>query len=54
MKRFGILLLLYLLFGSDISAQNRSGADAARGLPSIAEKVAGMQKFPGYFPFYWT
>ena len=53
MKRFGILLLLYLLFGSDISAQNRSGADAARGLPSIAEKVAGMQKFPGYFPFYW-
>jgi len=21
--------------------------------PSIAEKTAGMQSFPGYFPFYW-
>src|SRR5436309_5727061 len=53
MKRLGLLLLFCLLFVSGISAQNRSGSDAARGLPSIAEKVAGMQKFPGYFPFYW-
>jgi len=21
--------------------------------PTISEKVAGMEKFPGYFPFYW-
>src|SRR5947199_2555105 len=53
MKRFGILLSLCLLLATNLSAQNRSGADAARGLPTLAEKVAGMQKFPGYFPFYW-
>src|SRR5437588_12033798 len=53
MKRFGMLLSLCLLLATNISAQNRSGSDAARGLPSIAEKVAGMQKFPGYFSFYW-
>src|SRR5437870_7802912 len=53
MKRLGLLLLFCLLFVSGISAQNRSASDAAKGLPSISEKVAGMQKFPGYFPFYW-
>ncbi|HSP62268.1 MAG TPA: zinc-dependent metalloprotease [Pyrinomonadaceae bacterium] len=45
------LSLSLLLFGTTISAQPRSTADAKT--PTIAEKVAGMQKFPGYFPFYW-
>src|SRR5205814_9480192 len=53
MRRFSVMLLVCLVISTNLRAQNRSGADAARGLPSIAEKVAGMQKFPGYFPFYW-
>src|SRR6266853_1496114 len=42
---------VFLIFASSISAQPRSAADAKT--PTIAEKVAGMQKYPGYFPFYW-
>src|SRR5881398_3575127 len=53
MRRFSVMLLFCLVISTNLRAQNRSGADAARGLPSIAEKVAGMQKFPVYFPFYW-
>jgi hypothetical protein len=40
MKCFGLLLLLLVCF-STIQAQKISG------------KVVGMQKFPGFFPFYW-
>src|SRR4026207_1706841 len=43
MKRFGILLLVLVCF-STIHAQKPQ---------SISEKVAGMEKFPGFFPFYW-
>ena len=43
MKRFGILLLLLFCF-STIDAQKPQ---------TITEKVAGMEKFPGFFPFYW-
>lgn len=39
MKRLGILLVL--LFASTVQAQK------------ISEKVANMQKFPGFFTFYW-
>jgi hypothetical protein len=53
MKHFIRLLSLTVFFSMSLSAQNRSAAEAAKGLPTIAEKVAGMQKFPGYFPFYW-
>lgn len=52
MTRFAVLLSLLLLLCADVSAQVRSGADATK-TPTIAEKVAGMEKFPGYFPFYW-
>src|SRR5256886_3842271 len=52
MKRFGILLSLSVLLCADLSAQVRSGSDTPK-IATIAEKVAGMQKFPGYFPFYW-
>jgi hypothetical protein len=40
MRRLGIILLL--LFASSIHAQQK-----------ITEKVAGMEKFPGFFTFYW-
>jgi hypothetical protein len=40
MKRLGILLLLLFCC---VAAQAQK----------ISEKVAGMQKFPGFFPFYW-
>jgi hypothetical protein len=38
--------LLFLLLIGFVSAQ-------AQKPQTIAEKVAGMQKFPGFFPFYW-
>jgi hypothetical protein len=53
MKRFGIVLSLCVLFGTDLFAQVRPVPDAAKPPPTIVEKVAGMEKFPGYFPFYW-
>src|SRR5258707_12613171 len=49
MKRLIFSISVFLIFASSISAQPRSAADAKT--PTIAEKVAGMQKFPGYFPF---
>ncbi|PYS58523.1 MAG: peptidase [Acidobacteria bacterium] len=52
MKRFGILLSLSVLLCADLSAQVRSGSDTPK-IATINEKVAGMQKVPGYFPFYW-
>jgi hypothetical protein len=51
MKRFIPLLAAHLLLASAILAQTRTASDAKP--PSISEKVASMQKFPGYFPFYW-
>ena len=42
MKPLGILLLLLLSF--PIHAQKPQ---------TLTEKVAGMEKFPGFFPFYW-
>src|SRR5438132_9075575 len=45
----GLALVLVIL--PSVFAQGRSG-DAPK-ISSITEKVASMQKFPGYFPFYW-
>src|SRR5215218_4700081 len=43
MKRFGILLLvLFCCFTAN-----------AQKPQTLSEKVAGMEKFPGFFPFYW-
>src|SRR5207248_6148427 len=53
MKRFSFLLSLTLLFTMNLFAQNRASSDAPKAIPTITEKVSGMQKFPGYFPFYW-
>ena len=51
MKRFLILLALSLLFAQTILSQGRSSGEA-KAL-TITEKVSGMEKFPGYFDFYW-
>jgi hypothetical protein len=53
MKPFGILLSLSLLFSTHLYAQVRPVPDSAKALPTITEKIAGMEKSPGYFPFYW-
>src|SRR5215470_7396570 len=42
-------LILLILF-SPVHSQPRSDSTKT---PTIAEKIAGMEKFPGYFPFYW-
>ncbi|HEX3249612.1 MAG TPA: zinc-dependent metalloprotease [Pyrinomonadaceae bacterium] len=42
-KRLAALLFLLLCF-FQVQAQKA---------PTITEKVAGMQQFPGFFPFYW-
>ena len=49
MTRLSILLLFILLFSTSLFAQPRSDVRPQ----TITERVAGMQKFPGYFPFYW-
>src|SRR5256714_4382802 len=49
MKRSAIVLLVLLLFCASYSAQPRSETK----MPTISERVGGMQKFAGYFPFYW-
>jgi hypothetical protein len=53
MKRLVLSVSLFLFFSTGVSAQTRPGSDAAKSPQTIAEKVAGMQKFSGYFPFYW-
>jgi len=52
MNRRSFWLFLVLLVSSPLSAQVRSN-EPVRNPPTIAEKIAGMEKFPGYFPFYW-
>jgi len=49
MIRFSFALVLLTLV-SPLCGQPRSETTKAQ---SFDEKVAGMQKFPGYFPFYW-
>src|SRR5216117_67722 len=50
-RRFGISLTFSLLLCAGLFAQPRSSSEAKT--PTITEKIAAMQKFPGYFPFYW-
>jgi hypothetical protein len=52
MKRPSLLLSIVLLISSTLLAQVRSN-EAAKNPPTISERVAGMEKFSGYFPFYW-
>ena len=52
MKHLILVVSVLLLSSPSIVAQGRTNADAAK-TPIITEKVAGMQKFSGFFPFYW-
>jgi len=56
-KASGFLIAALLMIGAVFFAQAaraQGRGDAAAGpLPTIAQKTAGMQKFDGYFPFYW-
>src|ERR1044072_8876062 len=49
MRRLG-MLSMFLLCVVTIHAQSRAESPKTQ---TITEKVAGMEKFPGYFPFYW-
>ena len=51
MKRLVPLLFVFLVISHSLFAQGRNSEPAK--VPTIAEKVAGMEKFPGYFSFYW-
>jgi len=50
MTRFLFAYLILLILLAPVYTQPRSDSTKA---PTISEKVAGMEKFPGYFPFYW-
>src|SRR5436190_17373318 len=49
MNRLSILLSLVLLCCASSFAQPR----ADNRITTIGERVAGMQKFAGFYPFYW-
>src|SRR6202521_1810519 len=53
MKRLSTLLSVFLLMSTGLFAQVRSGAATVKAAPTILEKVEGLEKFAGYFPFYW-
>lgn len=44
---------LFLLVLLNVSSLALASPPDEKPLPTIAEKVAGMQKYPGYFNFYW-
>src|SRR2546421_8372818 len=50
MKRLIFIFSIIALAGPVLFAQGRSDSTKT---PTIGEKVAPMEKFPGYFPFYW-
>src|SRR4029450_4782023 len=52
MRRLFNLSLFVLLCSLVGWAQPRQ-SDATK-IPTVTEKVAGMEKFPGYFPLYWA
>jgi hypothetical protein len=54
MKRVFMIGIAWLMFVSMLQAlQAQPRNNEAAKVQTISEKVAGMQKYPGYFPFYW-
>ena len=57
MRRILWICLIVAMAGSGVFAQGRGeaggGAAATGPLPTVAARTTGMQKFDGYFPFYW-
>jgi Met-zincin/Domain of unknown function (DUF5117) len=52
MKR-AVVVFVLLLFATLAHAQGPSAETQMKAPPSIAQKTAGMQKFPGFFTYYW-
>src|SRR5436853_6189681 len=52
MIRSVLVLTLCLSINATLYAQGRGNAEASKAI-GISEKISGMQKFPGLFPFYW-
>ena len=50
-----LILILALLFAApgSFAAQGSQSKTDEKPLPSIAQKTAGMEKFPGFFTYYW-
>ncbi|HEX3155342.1 MAG TPA: DUF5117 domain-containing protein, partial [Candidatus Angelobacter sp.] len=53
MKRVFAALVALFLFTCLLSAQNPAHKDPSKSFPTIADKTAGMQSFPGFFTDYW-
>jgi uncharacterized protein DUF4953/uncharacterized protein DUF5117 len=53
MKRVLAAVVALFTFTSLLLAQNPAHKDASKALPTIAEKTAAMQSFPGFFTDYW-
>jgi len=54
MKRVPILTLLFFIATAlPAATQNGAAKTEEKPLPSIEQKVAGMEKLPGFFTYYW-
>ncbi|MGH9711204.1 MAG: hypothetical protein ACRD37_11730, partial [Candidatus Acidiferrales bacterium] len=54
MKRYMILTSLFLILAAmPAAAQDTAANTGVKPLPSIDQKIAGMQKMPGFFTYYW-
>ncbi len=53
MKRALAAVIALLTFTALLLAQNPAHKDQSKALPTIAEKTAAMQSFPGFFTDYW-
>lgn len=51
MKRLSLTIVVIVGMITVVIAQPRGGETPKT--PTITEKVTGMQKYPGFFPFYW-
>src|ERR1700752_2224054 len=53
MKRTLIVILGLLVFAGIAAAQNSSQKTESKTPPTIDQKTAEMQKYPGFFTYYW-
>jgi hypothetical protein len=53
MKRALIASLAFLMFVALARAQNSASETQHKALPTIDQKTTGMQKFPGFFTYFW-
>jgi hypothetical protein len=53
MKRAAVAWLVLLFSAARVAAQNSWPEAQTKALPTIQEKAARMEKFPGFFTYYW-